>query len=151
MQPNSLNVTKGAKMTAKEYLNQYGEALRRERALRREYEEEQLLIDAIKSTSDLDGMPHGGGPRRIVEEKAIRLNAKWQKWKEAEIKSIELRQEIFDVIFSIDGLERDILVARYIKRKKWRDVPDAVHASYPTVIRHHQIALEMVEARINKE
>ena len=138
-------------MTAKEYLNQYSESLRREQHLRREYEEEQILIDAIKSKSDLDGMPHGSGTRRIVEEKAIRLSSKWQKWKEAEIESVQLRQKIFETICSIDGLERDILVARYIERAKWRDIPDAVHASYPTVIRHHRIALDMVEARIQEE
>ena len=59
-------------MTAKDYLEQYREADRIARRLADEYEKELIQIDAVKSVSDIDGMPHGNGIIKTVEDKAIR-------------------------------------------------------------------------------
>ena len=47
-------------MTAKEFLRQYEYADRRVRRLEMEYQDELIMVDAIRSASDNDGMPHGG-------------------------------------------------------------------------------------------
>ena len=59
-------------MTAKEYLRQYEYAVKRIQRLEEEYAAERLLIDAVRSVSDNDGMPHGSGISKPTEDKAIR-------------------------------------------------------------------------------
>ena len=60
-------------MTAKEYLKQYEYATKRAEKFHEEYKREMLLVDAIRSTTDNDGMPHGSGISKPTEEKALRL------------------------------------------------------------------------------
>ena len=60
-------------MTANEYLKQYEWAVNRVRRYEEAYAKESMLIDAVRSLSDNDGMPHGSGIGRPTEVKAIRL------------------------------------------------------------------------------
>ena len=60
-------------MTAKEYLKQYEYAHKKAERFREEYEAEMLKVDAVRSLSDNDGMPHGSGISKPTEDKAIRL------------------------------------------------------------------------------
>ena len=78
-------------MTAKEYLKQYECATRQAERCREEYETELLKVDAVRSVSDNDGMPHGSNISKPTEEKAIRLADKALKWKQAELDAIEIR------------------------------------------------------------
>lgn len=138
-------------MTAKEYLRQYYIADRIAKRLRSEYEKELLQIDAVKSVSDLDGMPHGSGINKSVEDKAIKLADKAAAWKVAELEAIHLRQEVFELIWNIPGLEGDILVARYIDLMTWKEVCQKVKYTWPTVRNHHVAALGIVQARLNSK
>lgn len=110
-------------MKAKEYLRQYEDLNRKALRYKSEYEAESEKIDAIGSTLSSDaGMPHGTGISRRTEDKAIRLADAALKWKTAELEAIGKRQEIFDLIAGISGVEGDILYERYINLHKWEEV-----------------------------
>ena len=135
-------------MTAKEFLRQYEYADRRAKRLKAEYEEELLLIDAIRSASDNDGMPHGSGTSKPTEEKALRLADKAASWKEAELGAIHARQEVFELINSIDGIEGEVLYERYVKLHKWEEICILLRYSWQGIHKVHKRALGIVESRL---
>ena len=131
-------------MTPKEYLKQYEYAARRAARCRKEYEDEIQRIDAVRSLSDNDGMPHGTNISRPTEEKAIRLANAALKWKTAELEALEIRQEIFMIINEVDGIEGDVLFGRYIELRRWDDIAAALHYSQQNIFRIHGRALQLV-------
>lgn len=137
-------------MTAKEYLRQYEEMCRRAERLRTEYYVEADLIDSVKSTLGGDGMPHGSGISRRVEDQAIRLADKALAWKQAQLEAIRVRQEVFELVNSIGGIEGEILTERYINLHKWEEVCVLVHLSWYAVHQHHRKALGLVQDILNK-
>ena len=120
-------------MTAERYLRQYEWALNTIRRLERELEEEQLQIDAIRSPSDNDGMPHGNGISNPTADKATELTDAASKLFDAKVEAIRIRQEVFDTIMKVGGLEADVLIERYVYLSTWDMVCDAVYYSWPTV------------------
>jgi DNA-directed RNA polymerase specialized sigma24 family protein len=138
-------------MTAREFLDQYRDADRIARRLKAEYEKELIQIDAVKSVSDMDGMPHGNGIKKTVEDKAVRLADKAAAWKIAELDAIRIRQRVFDTIYNVPDIEGDILYERYINLLTWKEVCTAVSMSWPSVRSHHIKALRIVEGRIQKQ
>lgn len=136
-------------MTAKEFLKQYEYADRRARRLKEEYEKEMLLIDAIRSASDNDGMPHGPGISKPTEEKALRLADKRLKWVEAELDAIAKRQEVFELIYDIDGIEGEVLIQRYVKLHKWEEICVELHYSWHGIHAAHRRALRIVDRALN--
>lgn len=126
-------------MKASEYLKQYEYATKLVHRYEEEYKEESLLIDAVRSVSDNDGMPHGTGIGRPTEAKAIRLVDKRLRLTEAKLDALRIRQEIFDTVMLLDGLEADVLIERYLnldeygRQQTWESVCDRVHYSWPTV------------------
>lgn len=135
-------------MTVKEYLRQYEYAVDRVRRYEEEYQNELTLIDAIRSASDNDGMSHGSGISKPTEDKAIRLSEKSRRLIDARLRAIEIRQEIFDLIDSIDGIEGDVLYQRYIKLHKWEEVCVLLHYSWQGIHLVHRRALAIVENRL---
>ena len=137
------------KMTAKEFLRQYEELNRRARRYQQEYRVELEKVDAIGSTLSHDaGMPHGSGVSRKTEDKAIRLADKATKWKAAEIDALQKRQEVFEVIHDIEGVEGDILYERYINLRRWEDICVVIHMSWRQTHRLHRKALEDVSRKM---
>lgn len=135
-------------MTAKEYLKQYQYAVDRVRRYEEEYENESLLIDAIRSASDNDGMPHGSGISKPTEDKAIRLADRALRLTEARLEAIRIRQEVFDLIDSIDGIEGDVLYQRYVNLHKWEEICVLLHYSWQGIHLIHRRALAIVESRL---
>ena len=135
-------------MKAKEFLKQYEYADRRAKRLKAEYEKEMVLIDAVRSPSDNDGMPHGSGTSKPTEDKAIRLAEAAKAWKLAEYEAIQARQEVFKVIHDIDGIEGDVLIERYIHFHKWEEICILLHYSWQGVHLVHRRALAIVESRL---
>lgn len=132
-------------MTAKEYLRQYEEAERRVKRIRKEYEEQQDMIDAIRSASDFDGMPRSrSGGKSSVEDKVLRLANKAAKLKEAELEAIELRQEVFDIINAVSGAEGEVLCERYINLKRWEEIAVDMNYSWSGIHKLHRSALHLV-------
>jgi hypothetical protein len=137
-------------MTAKEYLKQYERARRRAERYREEYNSESLLIDSVRSLSDNDGMPHGSNISKPTEDKAIRLADKKLRLINAELEAVRIRQELFDFIDGIEGIEGDVLYHRYIRLLKWEEICLIVHYSWPSTMRIHKKALDIVQKRINE-
>lgn len=135
-------------MTAKEYLKQYEYAARKAERCRKEYEDEMQRIDAVRSVSDNDGMPHGSGISKPTEEKAIRLASIAMKWKTAELEALELKQQVFQVINRIPGIEGDVLFGRYIELRRWDQIAEALHYSTQGIYRIHGRALQLVSEMI---
>lgn len=131
-------------MTAKEYLEQYKDADKYAKRLKAEYEKELEMIDAVRSTADIDGLPHGNGIRKPVEDRAIRLADKAAEWKIAELDALHLRQEIFKTINRVGGDESEVLYQRYILLKTWSEVCVFVHWSWYKVRQLHDAGLEIV-------
>jgi len=120
-------------MTAERYLRQYEWALNTIRRLERELKEERLQIDSVRSPSDNDGMPHGSGISNPTADKATELTDAASKLFDAKVEAIRIRQEVFDTIMKVGGLEADVLIERYVYLRTWDMVCDAVHYSWPTV------------------
>lgn len=137
-------------MTAREYLLQYRDAERIARRLRMEYERELELIDAVRSTADIDGLPRGNGINKTVEDRAVRLADKAAEWKIAELDALHLRQEIFETISSIKGLPGEVLYLRYIDCLTWREVCASIPLTWPNVRKYHIRGLEEIENRTTK-
>ena len=135
-------------MTAKEFLRQYEYADKRARRLGAEYQREIQMIDAIRSASDNDGMPHSTGTSRPTEDKALKLAEKALRWREAELEAIRIRQQVFELIYDIDGIEGEVLTERYINLRKWEEICVLVHYSWQGVHLVHKRALAIVENRL---
>lgn len=134
-------------MTAKEYLRQYEYAVKRIQRLEEEYEAELLLIDAVRSLSDNDGMPHGSGISKPTEDKAVRLADKAMRLVDAKREAIAVKQELFDFINSIDGDEGQILFRRYVQLQLWKDIAVDMGYTERAVYKIHERALRIVEQK----
>lgn len=134
-------------MTAKEYLRQYEKAERKARRYREEYKNESLLIDAIRSLSNNDGMPHGSHISNPTEEKALRLVDKRLRLIDAEAEALRIKQELFDFIDSIDGDEGEVLFRRYISLEFWKDIASEMRYSERAIYKIHQRALRIVDEK----
>ena len=138
-------------MTAKDFLRQYEYAVKRIRRLEEEYEAETLLIDAVRSVSDNDGMPHGSGISKPTEEKAVRLAERAERLVDAKLEAIRIRQEIFDMVHSLGGLEADVLIERYLylsddgNLRTWDEVCSSVNYSWYSVRLAWHRGLDKVE------
>lgn len=134
-------------MTAKEFLRQYEYAVKKIARLETELEEEAALIDAVRSVSDNDGMPHGSGISKPTEEKAIRLADKRMRLVNARLEAIEVRQKLFDFIEAIDGDEGEVLYRRYVKLELWRVIAAEMNFTERAVFQIHARALRIVDER----
>lgn len=131
-------------LAAKEYMDKYGDACRRVRQCEEQLERENLSVDAIRSTSDNDGMPHGTNVGRPTEDKAIRLVDKGIDLFEARQEAQQIQREIFEVAFSIGGVESDVLIERYINLKDWSEIFPLVDYSESQTYRYHKSGLDKV-------
>ena len=135
-------------MTAKEFLRRYEYADLRAKRYEDEYKLEHELIGSI--SINYDGMPHGNGISRKTENDALKLAEKAERCVTARLDAIRVRQEVFDLISDIDGVEGEIHYQRYIKLLKWEAVCIVVHLSWYAVHDHHKKALAIVQNRLDK-
>ena len=130
-------------MTAKEFLKQYEEADRKARQHRAEYERELEMIGSL--SVKMDGMPHGSNISKPTEEAALKLADRALKWKDAEENALRVRQEVYDTICNISGIEGRVLYERYINLHKWEEICILVHYSWNGIHHVHRRALQLVE------
>ena len=131
-------------LSAQRYMEQYGNACRRVRQCEEQLERENLSVDAIRSASDNDGMPHGNNVGRPTEEKAIRLADCGIDLIVATLEAKQIQREIFEVAYRVGGVEGDVLIERYIKLKDWNDVFTAVNYGESQTHRYHRSGLDKV-------
>lgn len=132
-------------MTAKEFLEQYGEAVRIAERIKTEYDQEQDIIDSVRYALGGDGTPHGGGISKATENKAIKLADKALELKDAELEAISIRQKVFAVIRTVPGAKGDVLYERYINLKSWDEVADSVGYSKRHARNLHDEAIDIVQ------
>lgn len=131
-------------LAAKQYMDKYRDAVRRVRQCEEQYDREALLVDSIRSASDNDGMPHGNSIGRPTEEKAIKLADKGLDIHDARMKALRIQREIFEVAYSVGGVEGDVLIERYINLKDWADIFPLVNYSESQTHRYHLCGLDRV-------
>lgn len=129
-------------LTAREFLEQYGEAERQVRRLKNEYEKELQLIDSLGSGGD--GTPRGSAISRTTENKALRLAAALSEWERAKEDALEVRQEVFRVVHKVPGVAGDVLYKRFIDLKQWEEVADEVGYSLRQTYRIYEDGLKWV-------
>lgn len=133
-------------MTAKEFLKQYEYADTKARQHRAYYEK---LLDQLGSLSvKMDGMPRGSNISRPTEEQALKLAEAADKWRQEEYKALELKEEVYQLIADIPGIEGKVLVERYINLHKWEEICILLHYSWQGVHKVHKRALAIVESRL---
>ena len=133
-------------MTAKEYLKRYEEADRKAKQHHAEYERELEMIGSL--SVKMDGMPHGSNISKPTEEAALKLADKALRWKMAELDAIRTRQEVYELVSDIQGIEGQVLYERYINLHKWEEICVLVHYSWQGVHKVHKRALGIVESRL---
>ena len=133
-------------MTAKEYLKRYEEADRKARQHHAEYERELEMIGSLSVR--MDGMPHGSNISKPTEEAALKLADKALRWKMAEIDAIRVRQEVYELVSDIQGIEGQVLYERYINLHKWEEICILVHYSWNGIHHVHRRALQLVEEKM---
>ena len=138
-------------MTAIKFLEQYEDAVRTVKRRELEYRDETAMIDAVRSLSDNDGMPHGSGISKPTENKAIRLADKRLRLIEARLNAIEIRQNVFDVVDRVGGVPGEVLFQRHILLKKWDDVYKAVNYTGTSTWRYYRLGLARVEELLSKK
>lgn len=131
-------------LAARRYMEKYGDAARRVRQCEEQLERENLSVDAIRSASDNDGMPHGNSIGRPTEEKALRLVDKGMNVQDARIKAYRIQREIFEVAYKVGGVEGDVLIERYINLKEWSEIFPLVNYSESQTFRYHKAGLDKV-------
>ena len=114
-----------------------------------EYEKELEEIDAVRSTLDTDGLPHGNGISKKVEDKAIKLADKATKM--AYLYTLEVKQTVYDLIWDIPKAEGKVLYYRYIDLLLWEDIAEKMDYTLGGVYSIHRKALAIVENRLNRE
>lgn len=138
-------------LKAQDYMKQYEDAVRRVRQCEEQLEREELSVDAIRSTSDNDGMPHGTGISNPTADKAVRLVDKGIDLFDARDRARTIQREVFEVAYSLGGVEGDVLIERYIKLKDWDDVCDAVGYGWSQTHSYHRIGLDKVADKLRIE
>ena len=133
-------------MTAKEYLKQYEEMNKRALRYKNEYDIELEMIDAVASSLSDPDTPRRPGTSRATENKAVRLSEKAAAWKMAELDAIEKRQEIFDLISKINGIEGEVLYQRYIMLNTWENICEIVNYSWNGTNKAHRRGLAIVQS-----
>ena len=111
-------------MDAKELLSHYHTYKQRAEMYKEEYEEEIELIDSIRSSANIDGMPRQKFINRDTESRAIRLTEKLEKMQNAIIEAVEIRQKVFEVVSDVPDIYGIILSKRYLQGKQWCDIAD---------------------------
>lgn len=138
-------------LKAKAYMEQYEDALRRVRQCEEQLEREEISVDAIRSTSDNDGMPHGFGISNPTADKAVRLVEKGMDLFDARNKAKQVQREVFEVAYKVGGVESDVLIARYIDGKDWTDVCHAVGYEWSQTHTYHRRGLDKVADELHIE
>lgn len=113
-------------MTAKEYLEQYAQAVIIAERMKIEYDKESELLDSIRSPLGSDGLPHGGGISKQVEQKAVRLAEKRNKYQEAEIEASLVKARVLKTINKVQGDPGSVLYERYVNLRTWGQIADVL-------------------------
>lgn len=133
-------------LEAQRYLQRYEKADRRAKSLEREYKREEELIDTVRSTADIDGLPKSKGIKKETEKRAIRLADKAAEMKIATLDALHERQEVAELIFAVQEADaREVLAERYINyNQTWEEICVKISFSWGKVHAEHRKGLDAV-------
>lgn len=135
-------------MTAKEYLQQYGDAEEIAQRLKTQYDKEAEFLDSIRSPLGGDGQPRGRSGTNPIEAKAIKLAEKLTEYQEAEFEAIRIKHRILKTVNKVPGPVGAVLYERYINLRSWRKVAETLHYSERHCYNLHDSGLEIVKELI---
>ena len=139
-------------MTAKEYLNEPGRLYKRARRLEERYIELFERATSPRCALNLgDGLGVQSSASGNAREKLlVELADAKLEYVAAELDYLECRQNTFEILFDIEGTVGDVLIARYIKLKKWDDVctDKNVDLGLSMVHRLHKAGIKIVENKL---
>lgn len=128
----------------KEYLRQYGCALRAERAI--EEEIQQVRLDKMFPALVQDGMPRGSGGNSDLSDFAVKVDELLADLKKQAERRVTLRKEIIRKIEQMeDETEKLVLRLRYIHLKSWETISVELNYTYHHVLKLHGKALKNFE------
>jgi len=139
--------------TVKEYLRSYGKVVKEMRKIENELNYLREEYDAIRSSSDNDGMPHGTSIGSPTESKAIKvvdlMNKNKEDYESMRKQRTERRDKVFRLIMMTEGLEQEILYSRYIQLKTFRVIAEELKISERHCARVHGNALQSLRKKIS--
>jgi len=123
-------------MTAKEYLQQYGESMART----------QAVTEHLRQLRETAENLRGEQGQRIALDAAVAALVDAQEQTAAELSRLEaFRSEVRRLIDTVpDAKEWTILTERYINGLKWEEIAVKMHLDYRWVLRLHGRALQTV-------
>lgn len=140
-------------MTAKEYLNEPRRLYHRARRLEERYTELFEKATSPKCALNLgDGLGVQSSPSGNSREKLLvdLADAKLE-YVSAELDYIECRQNVFELIYDIDGNVGDVLYKRYIKMQTWEQITNEEGScSLRNVHKLHNKGLRIVEDKLQR-
>lgn len=127
----------------KEYLESYMPIVK---AVKRIQEEiEQLRIDKMFPSIEINDMPHGT-EQKDLSDYIVKLNDLEQKLINTQKIKIELYTRILEEIENLDNeTEREVLTYRYIRGYSWEQICEEIGYSYKQTHRIHINALQHFE------
>ena len=144
-----LHEEKGAMpVEAKEFLNQYRNALITIRNLEAEAEELELL--AMNTTISIDGeRVQSSGRKDRMAELAAKLADIEIELMDKRTEALSIMRKVGQVIASVENPDyRQLLHMRYVERHTWEEIAVEMHISYQWVCKLHGRALQEVEKKI---
>lgn len=127
----------------KKYLKGYIYCKRREKQLAQQIEElrDQKMFPSVNN----DGMPHGSGISDLSGYVA-QLDDLISRLEHEREMAVKQYQEIHDQIHKMqDGVEKEVLIRRYLMRKTWEEIAVDIESSYRHTLRIHGNALQHFE------
>ena len=135
-------------MTARDYLESYREYFLIEQEKLRAYKAaEEKLYNISSSLGNIGTTKSNSLNSR--EDALINYQSKREAWAAAALNAIEVRQQVFDTIMKLSGLEQDVLYERYIELNTWADVSDHIGVCHTQTHRLHRKALAAVQVLID--
>ena len=124
----------------KEYLKQYGKALRQEKRI--EEELERLKLDRMLPGALADGLPKSSNHSDLSDYMA-KIDELERKLIRQRGKKVQIRTEIRERIEELDNeKEKDVLTKRYIDCEGWNRICDETGYRWTQVHRNHSEALK---------
>ena len=134
-------------MTAKEYLNQYHDALFEIETLTEEVQRLRSLAEKITVAFDSDGGAPGTRRTDKLEECVEKIMESEEKIQARADELARIRQEVYDTIIKVhDSKLRTLLLMRYIGNSTFETIAYTMNYSYKHITHNlHPEALEEIE------
>lgn len=129
-------------------LNEYQAITDKMNILLDDYLQECDKVALIKSSSNIDGLPHGTVTAKKTEEDAIRLAEKFRPFKEKADEYAVLKKQIAEMIWSLtDDTMFKVIWYHYVERWTLKQVSNEISLSYRQTLRIRDKAIQELQAR----